>query len=50
MANIPTNRLLTALRGKDVLLVFVEAYGQQAVQGRRSRRRSMLRWPRGTNG
>ncbi len=30
----PTNRLLTALRGKDVLLVFVEAYGQQAVQGR----------------
>ncbi len=33
MANIPTNRLLTALRGKDVLLVFVEAYGQQAVQG-----------------
>jgi phosphatidylglycerophosphate synthase len=34
MAHIPTNRLLTALRGKDVLLVFVEAYGQQAVQGR----------------
>jgi phosphatidylglycerophosphate synthase len=33
MANIPTNRLLTALRGKDVLLVFVEAYGQLAVQG-----------------
>jgi phosphatidylglycerophosphate synthase len=33
-ANTPTNRLLTALRGKDVLLVFVEAYGQQAVQGR----------------
>jgi phosphatidylglycerophosphate synthase len=32
--NTPTNRLLTALRGKDVLLVFVEAYGQQAVQGR----------------
>jgi phosphatidylglycerophosphate synthase len=32
-ANIPTNRLLTALRGKDVLLVFVEAYGQQAVEG-----------------
>ncbi len=29
----PTNRLLTALRGKDVLLVFVEAYGQLAVQG-----------------
>ena len=33
-ANTPTNRLLTGLRGKDVLLVFVEAYGQQAVQGR----------------
>jgi phosphatidylglycerophosphate synthase len=33
MASIPTNQLLTALRGKDVLLVFVEAYGQQAVQG-----------------
>ena len=34
IASTPTNRLLTALRGKDVLLVFVEAYGQQAVQGR----------------
>jgi hypothetical protein len=34
MASTPTNRLLTALRGKDVLLVFVEAYGQQAVEGR----------------
>jgi phosphatidylglycerophosphate synthase len=32
--NIPTSRLLTSLRGKDVLLVFVEAYGQQAVEGR----------------
>jgi phosphatidylglycerophosphate synthase len=32
-ASTPTNRLLTTLRGKDVLLVFVEAYGQQAVQG-----------------
>jgi hypothetical protein len=31
--NTPTNQLLTGLRGKDVLLVFVEAYGQQAVQG-----------------
>ena len=31
--NTPTNRLLTSLRGKDVLLVFVEAYGQLAVQG-----------------
>jgi phosphatidylglycerophosphate synthase len=30
----PANQLLTGLRGKDVLLVFVEAYGQQAVQGR----------------
>ena len=27
--------------------MFVEAYGQQAVQGRRSRRRSMLLWPQG---
>jgi hypothetical protein len=34
IANTPTNRLLTALRGKTVLLMFVEAYGQQAVQGR----------------
>ncbi|HTU95349.1 MAG TPA: hypothetical protein VMF14_05875 [Solirubrobacteraceae bacterium] len=32
--NTPPSQLLTALRGKDVLLVFVEAYGQQAVQGR----------------
>ncbi|HEX3975456.1 MAG TPA: hypothetical protein VHW96_04285 [Solirubrobacteraceae bacterium] len=32
--NTPANRLLTGLRGKDVLLVFVEAYGQQAVEGR----------------
>ena len=31
--NVPTDRLLTGLRGKDVLLVFVEAYGQVAVQG-----------------
>jgi phosphatidylglycerophosphate synthase len=30
----PANQLLTSLRGKDVLLVFVEAYGQQADQGR----------------
>ena len=28
----PGNRLLTALRGKDVLLVFVESYGRVAVQ------------------
>ena len=32
-ATLPTSRLLTALRGKDVLLVFVEAYGQVSVQG-----------------
>jgi phosphatidylglycerophosphate synthase len=31
--NTPANQLLTGLRGKDVLLVFVEAYGQLAVQG-----------------
>ena len=29
----PGDQLLTALRGKDVLLVFVESYGQFAVQG-----------------
>jgi phosphatidylglycerophosphate synthase len=34
LAGTPTSQLLTGLRGKDVLLVFVEAYGQQAVQGR----------------
>ena len=28
----PTGRLLTALRGKDVLFVFVESYGRVAVQ------------------
>jgi len=32
-ASTPGNRLLTGLRGKDVLLVFVESYGQVAVQG-----------------
>ena len=32
--NTPTSQLLTGLRGKDVLLVFMEAYGQQAVEGR----------------
>lgn len=31
--NVPTGRLLKGLRGKDVLLVFVESYGQIAVQG-----------------
>jgi hypothetical protein len=29
----PGNRLLTGLRGKDVLLVFVESYGKVAVEG-----------------
>ena len=29
----PRGRLLRGLRGKDVLLVFVESYGQMAVQG-----------------
>jgi len=29
----PGNRLLTGLRGKDVVLVFVESYGRVAVQG-----------------
>jgi phosphatidylglycerophosphate synthase len=32
-ANVPPGRLLKGLRGKDVLLVFVESYGQMAVQG-----------------
>jgi phosphatidylglycerophosphate synthase len=31
--NLPPSRLLRGLRGKDVLLVFVESYGQMAVQG-----------------
>ena len=31
--NVPAGRLLKGLRGKDVLLVFVESYGQMAVQG-----------------
>ncbi|WP_208322954.1 CDP-alcohol phosphatidyltransferase family protein [Mumia sp. ZJ1417] len=34
-ANVPPDRLLTALRGKDVLLVFVESYGRVAVEGSR---------------
>jgi phosphatidylglycerophosphate synthase len=29
----PSSSLLTGLRGKDVLLVFIESYGQVAVQG-----------------
>jgi phosphatidylglycerophosphate synthase len=32
-AQIPTPDLLTGLRGKDVIIAFVEAYGQVAVQG-----------------
>jgi hypothetical protein len=32
-ADIPASRLLSGLRGKDVLVVFVESYGQVAVQG-----------------
>ncbi len=32
-ADVPADRLLTALRGKDVLLVFVESYGQVALEG-----------------
>ena len=32
-AHTPADQLLTGLRGKDVLLVFVESYGQVAVQG-----------------
>jgi phosphatidylglycerophosphate synthase len=31
--NTPTTRLLKGLRGKNVLLVFIENYGQLAVQG-----------------
>jgi phosphatidylglycerophosphate synthase len=32
-SNTPADRLLKGLRGKDVLLVFVESYGRMAVQG-----------------
>ena len=32
-AAVPGDRLLSALRGKDVLLVFVESYGRVAVEG-----------------
>jgi phosphatidylglycerophosphate synthase len=32
-ASIPTSQLLTGLRGKDVVIAFVESYGQVAVQG-----------------
>src|SRR5499427_3938321 len=32
-ASVPPSDLLTGLRGKDVIIAFVEAYGQGAVQG-----------------
>jgi phosphatidylglycerophosphate synthase len=32
-ANVPAADLLTGLRGKDVIIAFVESYGQVAVQG-----------------
>jgi hypothetical protein len=32
-ASVPASDILTGLRGKDVLIVFVESYGQVAVQG-----------------
>ena len=32
-ASIPASHLLTGLRGKDVIVAFVESYGQVAVQG-----------------
>src|SRR5262249_53968504 len=31
--NVPRGRLLTGLKGKDVILAFVESYGDVAVQG-----------------
>ena len=37
------------LRGKDVLLVFTEAFGREAMEEPRSRPRSTQRWPRGTS-
>jgi hypothetical protein len=32
-ASVPTSDLLTGLRGKDVIIAFVESYGQVAIQG-----------------
>src|SRR5262249_56588073 len=32
-ASVPASDLLTGLRGKDVIIAFVESYGQVAVQG-----------------
>jgi hypothetical protein len=33
LRDVPPHRLLTGLRGKDVLIVFVESYGRVAVEG-----------------
>ena len=33
LRSVPAHRLLTGLRGKDVLFVFVESYGRVAVEG-----------------
>lgn len=33
LADIPAPRLLAALKGKDVLLIFVESYGRVAIEG-----------------
>jgi hypothetical protein len=33
LRDVPPHRLLTALRGKDVLIVFVESYGRVAIEG-----------------
>ena len=46
----PAADLLTGLRGKDVLVVFVESYGRVAVEGSRSRRRSTRCSDAGTAG
>ncbi|MEO6533995.1 MAG: CDP-alcohol phosphatidyltransferase [Pseudolysinimonas sp.] len=32
-AKVPSDQLLTALKGKDVVVAFIESYGQVAVQG-----------------
>jgi hypothetical protein len=32
-ASVPASDLLTGLRGKDVIVVFIESYGQVAIQG-----------------
>ncbi len=32
-ASVPASDLLTGLRGKDVIIAFVESYGQSAIQG-----------------